>query len=61
MPEEVTFDPTTGKYLFTNFVTVVAAPPTVFVTPLVFDNTADTGGLYCWNGTAYVQVGLATS
>lgn len=40
-----------------SYVTDVAAPPTVFVTPLVFDHTAVTGGLYAWTGSAYLQVG----
>jgi hypothetical protein len=43
------------------YVTVVGAPPSGFVTPFVFDNTASTGGLYAWDGAAYVQVGPATS
>ncbi len=42
-------------------VTDVAAPPSTFVTPLVFDHTGTTGGLYAWTGSAYIQVGLATS
>lgn len=33
------------------------APPVAYATPLVFDTTAVTGGLYAWDGTAYVQVG----
>jgi hypothetical protein len=31
----------------------------VYATPLYADSTAVTGGLYCWNGTAYVQIGGA--
>src|SRR6266540_4306310 len=38
-------------------ITDVAAPPAGYVTPLVFDHTAVTGGLYAWGGAAYVQVG----
>jgi hypothetical protein len=38
-------------------VTDAAAPPVAYVTPLVFDHTAVTGGLYAWDGAAYVQVG----
>ena len=38
-------------------ITDVAAPPVAYVTPLVFDHTAVTGGLYAWSGAAYVQVG----
>lgn len=33
------------------------APGAGYVTPLVFDTTAVTGGLYAWDGSAYVQVG----
>jgi hypothetical protein len=32
-----------------------------FLTPLVFDDTPTTGGLYCWMTTDYVKVGPATS
>ena len=32
-----------------------------YQTPLVFDDTASTGGLYIWNGSDYALVGLATS
>ncbi len=48
----------------TAYVTSVLAPPnplTTFVTPLVFDATGSTGGLYAWTGTTYVKVGLATT
>ena len=46
----------------TAYVTSGSAPPGAsFVTPLVFDDTASTGGLYAWDGTQYIQVGLATS
>ncbi len=38
-----------------------AAPTTTFITPLVFDHTASTGGLYAWTGAAYLKIGLATS
>ena len=43
--------------------TVAAASPVGggFVSALVFDATATTGGLYAWNGTDYTKVGLATS
>ena len=44
------------------YVTVqTMAPAGPFQTPLVFDSTASTGGLYAWDGSAYQQVGLATS
>lgn len=39
------------------YVTDTDAAPTTYVTPLVFDHTALTGGLYAWDGSAYVQVG----
>ncbi len=45
----------------THWVTVVHAPPTTFVTPLMFDDTGTTGGLYAWTGSAYQKVGLATT
>lgn len=38
------------------YVTVQSAPPTGYQTPLVYDNTAVTGGLYAWDGAAYQQV-----
>jgi hypothetical protein len=46
------------------YLTVGSAAPsplTTFVTPLVFDDTATTGGLYAWTGTTYSKVGLATT
>jgi hypothetical protein len=43
------------------YVTVVHAAPTTFVAPFMFDDTAGTGGLYAWTGSAYVRVGLATT
>lgn len=36
-------------------------PGASFTTPLYFDTTASTGGLYAWNGAAYTKVGLATT
>ncbi len=36
--------------------TVVHAPPTTFVTPLMEDDTAVTGALYGWTGSAYVKI-----
>jgi len=45
----------------TAYVTVVHAAPTTFVTALMFDDTASTGGLYAWTGSAYTKVGLATT
>lgn len=56
VPDPATLLPDTGVY-----VTDVAAAPTTYVTPLMFDHTATTGGLYAWDGTQYIQVGLATS
>jgi hypothetical protein len=38
-----------------------SAPTTTFITPLVFDHTASTGGLYAWTGAAYLKIGLATT
>lgn len=42
-------------------ISVIHAPPTTFVKPLMFDDTGSTGGLYAWSGSAYVKVGLATT
>ncbi len=56
IPDPSTNFPATGVY-----VTDAAAAPTTFVTPLVFDHTATTGGLYAWTGSAYLKVGLATT
>ena len=56
-----TLDPDPAANPSTAYVTVVHAPPSTFVTALMFDDTASTGGLYAWDGTQYVQVGLATS
>ena len=47
-----------------SYVTVNAGAPsplTTYVTPLFFDSTGTTGGLYAWTGTTYHLVGLATS
>jgi hypothetical protein len=38
-----------------------SAPTTTFITPLVFDHTGSTGGLYAWTGAAYLKIGLATT
>ncbi len=45
----------------TTYLTVrTGAPTTTFITPVVYDDTAVTGGLYVWAGAAYVKVaGLA--
>lgn len=34
-----------------------AGAPSTFTTPLVFDTTLVTGGLYGWDGSSYVQIG----
>jgi hypothetical protein len=39
------------------YVHAAAAAPTTYVTPIYYDSTAVTGGLYAWNGSAYVQIG----
>lgn len=47
-----------------SYVTVGAADPsplTTFVTPLVFNTTGTSGGLWAWTGTTYTKVGLATT
>ncbi len=45
----------------TGYVNTIHAPPTTYVAPFMFDDSATSGGLYGWNGTAYVKVGLATT
>lgn len=37
-------------------VTTAAGAPSVFVSPLYYDSTAVTGGLYAWTGSAYLKV-----
>jgi hypothetical protein len=54
-------DPATVLPAAAVYVTVVSDAPTTYVTPLVFDDTMTTGGLYAWDGTAYVLVGAATT
>lgn len=54
VPDPATVLPASGVY-----VTDQAAPPTTYTTPLVLDHTATTGGLYAWDGSAYVQVAPA--
>ena len=56
VPDPATSLPAAGVY-----VTVVHAAPTTYVSPLMFDDTATTGGLYAWTGSAYQKVGLATT
>jgi hypothetical protein len=56
VPDPATLLPSGAVY-----VTDAAAPPTTYVTPLVLDHTASTGGLYAWDGTAYIQVAPALS
>jgi hypothetical protein len=42
------------------YLLVQTGVPTVLTSPLVYDNTAVTGGLYAWSGVAYVKIaGLA--
>lgn len=42
------------------YLKVQTGVPTVLTSPLVYDNTAVTGGLYAWDGAAYVKIaGLA--
>lgn len=36
---------------------VQTGAPTTFTSPLVYDNTAVTGGLYGWTGAAYSKIG----
>lgn len=39
-----------------DYVTVQAAPPTTYLTPLVQDTTAVSGGVYAWDGSAYQKI-----
>lgn len=39
------------------YVTVQVGAPSTYQTPLVFDSTVVTGGLYGWDGAAYQQIG----
>lgn len=42
------------------YLLVQTGVPTTLTSPLVYDDSAVTGGLYAWNGTAYVKIaGLA--
>lgn len=42
------------------YLLVQTGAPTTLTSPLVYDNTAVTGGLYAWSGVAYVKIaGLA--
>ena len=34
------------------------APSTTWITPLVYDDTAVTGGLYSWTGTTYTKIAV---
>lgn len=47
------------------YVTSQSGPPdplgTYLSVPLVYDSTAVTGGLYAWDGTAYVKIGNLVS
>ncbi len=47
---------TTGLNYVTLLTVQTGVPGASFVTPLVEDDTAVTGGLYAWNGSAYVKV-----
>ena len=52
-----------GTVAWSALITNVAASPVGggYVTPLMFDHTGTTGGLYAWIGSNYVKIGLATS
>ena len=46
-----------GTLLNSVIVTVqTGAPGGSYVTPLIYDNTAVTGGLYAWDGGTYQKV-----
>jgi hypothetical protein len=49
--------------IWQSLVTFGSADPTGggYLTPLVFDDTAVTGGLYAWTGADYSKIGLATT
>ena len=40
------------------YLLVQTGAPTTLTSPLVYDNTAVTGGLYGWSGTAYVKIAV---
>lgn len=40
-----------------SYLTVAAAAPTTYLTPIYYDSTAVTGGLYAWDGAAYQKIG----
>lgn len=58
-------DPTIGASKITlakmaptfEYVVVQTGAPTTFTNPLVYDDTAVTGGLYAWTGSAYSKIG----
>lgn len=39
------------------YASTAAAAPTTFTTPIYYDSTAVSGGLYAWDGSAYIQIG----
>lgn len=54
---KITLAKMVGTFAYLKVQTGVA---TVLTSPLVYDNTAVTGGLYAWDGAAYVKIaGLA--
>lgn len=47
---------------WTSLVTFGTDPPgSDYTTPLIFDDSPSTGGLYAWNGSAYAKIAPATS
>lgn len=60
-PGEVLTADESGLNYWSALCTVQNSAPTTYVTPLVFDNTASTGGLYVWAGSSYSKIGAATS
>jgi hypothetical protein len=50
-----------GSFRWQDLVAVVHTAPTTYAGPLVFDDSATTGGLYAWVGSSYTKIGPATS
>ncbi len=48
-----------ARFVWTSLVTVQTGTPVggSLSTPLVYDNTAVTGGLYAWTGADYTKIG----
>ncbi len=53
----ITMTPTSAANV--RYLTVqTGAPTTTWISPLVYDDTAVTGGLYAWTGAAYTKIAV---